>query len=244
MKLRLLYIFLSLLIVSSCSSVSKTSKNGGDPELTLQTVAAFKSAEQINENQWQLIFRKLDDCEYVLFHADLQKLNSLKDNLIIPSDNTYTTNTDFTNMMFIINYIEETSLLQGTGESAVVNRLKDIRRYPSDRFAAAGFQDDTIADDFILNLKKNVASDSIQEIAEMISFPLDAVIQKKKFKVKNSEHFIKDYNNIFSKKIKNTILNQPLADIQASPKGIIIGTGEILIKKIDDKIFITSIKSL
>ena len=243
MKLRLLYIFLSLLIVSSCSSVSKTSKNGGNPELTHQTVAAFKSAEQINENQWQLIFRKLDDCEYILFHADLQKLESLKDKLIIPLDNTYAANPDFINMMFSINYKEDTSLVQVTGESAVVKILKDIRRYPSDRFAAAGFTDDTAADDFILNLKKNVAGDSIDEISKMISFPLDAVIRKKKFKIKDPDAFAKDYNNIFSEKLKNVILSQPLADIQASPKGIIIGSGEILIRKIEDKIFITSINS-
>lgn len=243
MKLKILYILIPLLITSSCSSVSKNNKDKQNPELTFQTIAAFKSAEQITENNWQLIFRKLDDCQYILFLADIKKLNSLKYNLLISSDNTYSTNPDFVNLMFSINYTEENSLDQATGENAVVNRLKEVMRYPGDRFAAAGFEDDTSPDDFILSLKKNVASDSVQEISKMISFPLDAVVRKKRLKIKDPDSFIKDYNIIFNKRVKNAILSQPLADVQASPKGLIIGTGEIVIRRFDDKILITSINS-
>jgi hypothetical protein len=243
MKLKILYILIPLIITSSCSSVSKNTKANQNPELTLQTIAAFKSAEQINEQNWQLIFRKLDDCQYILFLADLEKLNSLKDNLVIPADNTFSANPDFINSMFRINYTEENSPDQATGENAVINRLKEVRRYPGDRFAAAGFEDDTSPDDFILSLKKNVSSDSADEIAKMISFPLDAVIRKKRLKIKDPDAFVKNYNNIFNKRVKNAVLSQPLADVQASPKGLIIGTGEIVIKRFDDKIFITSINS-
>lgn len=243
MKHKFLYILITLIIIPSCSSITKNSKDNKNPELTLQTIAAFKSAEQINGNNWQLIFRKLDDCQYILFLADIEKLNSLKDNLIISSDNTYSINSDFVNSMFRINYTEENLLDNATGENAVVNRLKEVMRYPGDRFAAAGFEDDTSPDDFILSLKKNVSSDQVQEIAKMISFPLEAVIRNKRLKIKDPDAFTKDYNNIFNKRVKNAILSQPLADVQASPKGLIIGKGEIVIKRFDDKIFITSVNS-
>ena len=77
----------------------------------------------------------------------------------------------------------------------------------------------------------------------MISFPLEAVIRRKKVKISDSDAFIKDYNLIFNKRVKTAILSQPLADIQASPKGLVIGTGVVCIKRIDDKIYITSINS-
>ncbi|HNX25368.1 MAG TPA: hypothetical protein PKG60_15080 [Spirochaetota bacterium] len=241
MKIKLLYILIPVLISASCSSITKNNLINNNPEITLQSIAAFKSAEQINGNEWQLIFRKVDDCQYVLFYTDINQMNTFKDKLIVLSDNSYSTNTDFINIRFSINYIEDTSLDQVTGENAVINRLRNINRFPSDRFATAGFADDTKADDFILNLKKYVAGNSIQEISEMLSFPLEAVIRKKKVKISDSKAFIKDYNIIFNKRVKNSILSQPLADVQAGPRGLVIGTDEVIIKLVDEKICITSV---
>lgn len=244
MKRILIYIIIPVLITVSCSGNLK--KNGDPdlkPEAILQTLAAFKSAEPINEKRCKLIFRKIDDCQYIIFYTDISTIKNFKENLILSDGNSIKTNHDFVNLRFKVNYTEEISPDQSTGENAVINRLKNIERSPSDRFAAAGFNDDTKADDFILNLKKYVKTESPSEISNMISYPLNITNKKNKFKITNPETFIKDYDIIFNSKVKDSIINQPLADIMASSKGLKIGTGEVWINITDNKINITTIKN-
>ena len=214
-----------------------------DQEIAFQTVAAFKSAEHIYENEWKLIFRKLDDCQYILFYTDINKLNTFRDNLVISSENGYVTNPDFVNLRFNIYYSEETAFDTITGENAIINRLKNINRSQSDRFAKAGFENDVQVDDFIINLKKFVKNDSVLEISNTISYPLNLTINKKKKQISDPKSLVNEYTNIFNKKVKNAILNQPIADVKVSVKGIIIGNGEILINRVEDKICITSINT-
>ena len=209
--------------------------------MTLQTVAVFKSAEHIYENEWKLIFRKLDDSLYIIFYADLSNIPSAEKNLILYTEDKYVTNPDFVNLRFFINYFEETVPDPVTGEDTVINRLKEISRSASDRFVSAGFEDDKPVDDFVLNLKNYVKSDSVEQISGMISYPLNVVIKKKKTTINDPVIFIRDYHFIFNKRVKNSIISQPLADITASSKGLLIGTGEILINLVDNKIKITSI---
>ncbi len=244
MKTQLLYILLPVIIAMSCTSNNiKDTNKINNPELTLQTTAVFKSAEQINENEWKLIFRKLDDCQYVIFYTDLRKLDSLSYKLIISSDKTYITNPDFVNSHFNINYIEEISPDPIKTGNGVINRLREINTLQRGRFSDAGFDNDLEADDFFLKLKNYVKNDSSQEISEMLLYPLNTVINKKRIKLNDSGMFIVNYNKIFNKRIKNAILSQTLADIKSSSKGLIIGKGEILINRINNKIFITSISN-
>ncbi len=243
MKHLLLYIVLPVMLLTSCSgSVKKEDLTDKKPEIILQTVAAFKNAEHIYENNWKLIFRKIDDCQYIVFYIDTNTINSFRDKLILSDGNSTLTNPDFVNLRFNVNYIEETPHYPLKGETGIVNILKSIERSSSDRFAAAGFEDDTAVEDFILNLKKYVKTDSTSEISNMISYPLNISNKKNKIKINNPESFIKDYNIIFNKKVKNSIINQPIADVMASSKGLMIG-GEIWINKVDSKIHITSINN-
>lgn len=244
MKKIFIYIVLPVLITASCSSNLK--KNGNQdlkPEALLQTVAAFKSAEPINENRCKLIFRKIDDCQYIVFYTDISTIKTFKENLVLSDGKSIITNHDFVNLRFKVNYTEETSPDQSVEQNAIINKLKSIERSPSDRFAAAGFIDDTKADDFILNLKKFVKTESPTEISNMISYPLNITNKKNKIRITNPEKFIKEYDAIFNRKVKDSIINQPLADIMASSKGLMIGTGEVWINIIDSKINITSIKN-
>ncbi|PKL18886.1 MAG: hypothetical protein CVV49_03790 [Spirochaetae bacterium HGW-Spirochaetae-5] len=244
MKHLILYIILPVLLLTSCSgSVKKEDLTDKQPEIILQTAAAFKSAEHIYGDDWKLIFRKIDDCQYIIFHTDINTINSFRDKLILSDGNSAFTNHDFVNLRFNVNYTEETSPDPVTGENGIINVLSSIERCSSDRFAAAGFEDDTAVEDFILNLKKYVKTDSTLEISNMISYPLNITNRKSRIKINNPESFIKDYNIIFNKKVKNSIINQPLADVMASSKGLMIGAGEILINKVDSKIHITSINN-
>lgn len=244
MKNITLYIILSILIFCSCSNnVIKENLPEIKPEILLQTIAAFKSAEHITENEWKLIFRKIDDCQYIIFYTDINTINSFKDNLILTDGNSNFINHDYLNLRFKINYTEETIPDSVANEINILNRIKSIERYSSDRFAVAGFQDDTAVEDFILNLKKYVKNNSTYNISNMISYPLNISNKNNMLKINDHESFIKEYNTIFNKKIKNLIINQPLADIIASSKGLKIGSGEIWINRVDDKINITSINN-
>jgi hypothetical protein len=244
MKNLILYIILPVMILTSCSgSAKRDDLTDKQPEIILQTAAAFKSAEHIYGNDWKLIFRKIDDCQYIVLHTDIETINSFKDKLILSDGNSDYTNHDFINLRFNVNYKEETLPDPVTGENGIINVLRSIQRSSSDRFAAAGFEDDTAVEDFILNLKKYVKTDSTLEISGMISYPLNITNRKNRIKINNPESFIKDYNIIFNKKVKNSIINQPLADVMASSKGLMIGGGDILINKVDSKIHITSINN-
>ena len=199
MKVKIMYILIPVLVSVSCSNnIRKNDIKNNNPEFIYQTIAAFKSAEHIYEDESKLVFRKLDDCQYIIFYTDIKKTDSSKDILIISSDKTFITNPDYVNLHFKINYIEETVLDPITGENAVINRLKDINRFPSDRFVEAGFDEDIRVDDFIINLKKNIKNDSITEISEMISYPLNTMINKKKYKINDPASFIKEYNLVFN----------------------------------------------
>jgi len=244
MKRIFIYIIIPVLLTASCSGNLK--KNGDQdlkPEAVLQTLAAFKSAEPVNEKRCKLIFRKIDDCQYIIFYTDISTIKTFKEDLILSDGNSIITNHDFVNLRFKVNYTEETSPDQSAAENTIINKLKSIERSPSDRFASAGFNDDTKADDFILNLKRYVKTESSSEISAMISYPLNITNKKNKIKITDPETFIKDYDIIFNSKVKDSIINQPLADIMASSKGLMIGTGEVWIKIIDSKINITSIKN-
>ncbi len=242
MKKKLLYLLIPVLLLISCSgNIKKTVINNTVPEMTLQTVAVYKSAEQIYENEWKLVFRKLDDSLYIELYADISKIQEAGKNLITLTDNEYVTNPDFVNLRFFINYSEETVPDPETGGNVIINRLIDISRSHSDRFASAGFEDDKPADDFILDLKNYVKTNSVEKISGMVSYPLNVVINKKKVKISEPGSFIKEYDTIFNNKVKNSVISQPLADVQASSKGLMIGTGEIWIKSVEGNIRIISI---
>jgi len=244
MKTKILPILLLFLIFISCSGNIKNDKiNKINSGITIQTIAAFKSAENVYENEWKLIFRKVDDCQYIIFFSDINLVNSFKDNLILLSENKYITNPDYVNLRFSINYAEEKVTDGTTGENIIINRVRNINRIQSDRYSLAGFDNDKIADDFIISLKNYIKSDSVIKISEMISYPLILITNKRKSKINEPELFVKNYKNIFNAKVKNSILNQPVSDVKAGSNGLIIGKGEILINLVNGKISITTVKT-
>jgi len=244
MKNIILYILIVFLFLISCSGNIKKDETGNTkPETILQTIAAFKSAEYVNGNEWKLIFRKIDDCQYIELYTDITKVRSFKDKLILNDGNSDFINHDYLNLRFSVYYTEESSPDPATGKLVLFNKLKNIERSSSDRFAVAGFENDIEAEDFILNLKKYVKTDSTSEISNMISYPLSIRNKRNRIKINNPESFIKDYKIIFNNKVKSSVLDQPLADIMASSKGLMIGSGEIWISVVDSKIHITSINN-
>ncbi len=244
MKNIILYIIIPVLFLISCSgNIKKDEPENTKPETILKTVAAFKSAEYVNGNEWKLIFRRVDDCQYIVLYTDISKIGSFKDKLVLTDGNSNFINHDYLNLRFSIYYTEESSPDPATGKLIIFNKLKNIERSPSDRFAVAGFENDISVEDFILDLKKYVKTDSTSEISNMILYPLNVKNKKNRIRINNPESFIKDYKIIFNKKVKTSILDQPLADIMASSKGLMIGAGEIWISIVDSKIHITSINN-
>lgn len=93
------------------------------------------------------------------------------------------------------------------------------------------------AEEFIrtFNIIKNAAANGDKKtISEYINYPITVYINNNKTVIYNSQQFIKNYNNIFTNKVKAALKNQHLNTIQTDSNGIIIGKGEIYFNFIND----------
>lgn len=242
MKIHITVLILLTLFVSCSSTQQSTNTPIKINNTAHQTLAVFKSIEQSGSEEYRLIFRKLDDCQYIIFTADLKKIEA-SDIIIKGVGGEIIANNDYINFRYKIEYIQEPAYDSLTAEKININRLISLNRASSDRFSEAGFQSDLPVYDFIVSFKQSVLLDSSDSIAQMINYPIHTVIKKKKIKISRPEEFIKYYHSIITKKIRESILNVRLADIKSTPKGLVIGDNEVLIKMIDDRIQIVSFNS-
>jgi len=88
---------------------------------------------------------------------------------------------------------------------------------------------------FFDGLKRAVAADDKTAVAAMISYPFQARINGKAIKLRDTAHFIADYDKIVTAKIKNAVAKQSYATLFANWQGVMIGDGEIWFSGIDNK---------
>lgn len=75
-------------------------------------------------------------------------------------------------------------------------------------------------------LVKLVAEDKREEVSKIINYPLN-FFSKKNVLVSNKKQFLKNYDIIFNKKIKNVIKNQNRNNFFCKSQGVMYGRGEI-----------------
>lgn len=242
-KIRAVIYIIAVLLVSCKSDTAKIKKPVERSGYIIQhTSAVFKNAELIFEDEWKVVFRKLDDSQYIIFSNSVNELKLLSYSFIIPDDKgIYSVSPDYMNIRFEIDYIETAMPDPVTGESIAINRMVNITRVPGERYSAAGISSDVEADEFIVRLKGFVRVDDAVSISGMISYPVTVFINKKKTRVTDAEMFVRYYGQIFNTKVINTLLAQSLGDVQADGKGLVIGKGEIRIALVNGAIMITEI---
>jgi len=241
------YLILAALILSTACTAAKTYHESETVEQPAETTtAAFKNIKQIDNDNWLLVFRRIDNCRYILFPLDNLQLFSLPYGFILKQDDVPITNIDYINLKFDISYIADknTAGPENDEGSETYAKLIKLERSETGRFKAARFERDRDAENFIMLIKDMVRNDEKESISALISYPLIVTIRKRKVIITGKDEFINNYYYIFNKKVKNSLHKQPLADIQGNAKGIMIGTGEIWINMVNSRILITAVNNI
>lgn len=83
-------------------------------------------------------------------------------------------------------------------------------------------------------LKTSVIRNDKKTIADYINYPLVVYINGDVTKISNETEFIQHYDDIFNSKIKSSLKNQELSNLKITPRGIIVGKGEIYFNLINN----------
>lgn len=244
-KVKIFIYIIAVLLVSCKSDTAKIKKPVEKSRYVIQhTSAVFKNAELIFEDEWKIIFRRLDDSQYIIFSNSVNELKLFSYGFITPDDNgLYRVSPDFMNIRFEIDYIETSMPDPLTGESIAINRIVNITRIPGDRFSIAGISSDIEADDFIMKLKSMVRGNDAAAISAVVSYPLTLFINRKKTQVTGAEMFIRYYGQIFNTRVTEALLAQSLGDVQADSRGLVIGKGELRIAPVNGILLVTEIRN-
>lgn len=80
---------------------------------------------------------------------------------------------------------------------------------------------------FFDRLKKAVDSGDKAAVASMVDYPFQARINGKAVKIRDQKHFVADYDQIVTSKVKNALARQTYATLFANWQGVMIGDGEV-----------------
>lgn len=89
------------------------------------------------------------------------------------------------------------------------------------------FGDHTRYHTFFDNLKKAVAAGDKAAVAAMIEYPFQVRIGGKSLKIRDAAHFIADYDQVITAKVKNALQGQTYETLFANWQGVMVGQGEI-----------------
>jgi len=80
---------------------------------------------------------------------------------------------------------------------------------------------------FFDTMKKSVAAGDKAAVAAMIEYPFQARIGGKSLKIRDAAHFIADYDQIITAKVKHALQTQTYETLFANWQGVMVGDGEI-----------------
>jgi len=80
---------------------------------------------------------------------------------------------------------------------------------------------------FFDKLKKAVSAGDKATVASMVDYPFQARIKGKAVKIRDQKHFVADYDQIVTSKVKNALASQTYATLFANWQGVMIGDGEV-----------------
>ncbi|MGK9171117.1 hypothetical protein KXR53_32795 [Inquilinus limosus] len=89
------------------------------------------------------------------------------------------------------------------------------------------FGDHKPYEQFFAKLKTAVADGDKETVASMIDYPFQARISGKAVKIRDQGHFVADYDQIITSKVKNAVAKQTYETLVANWQGVMIGDGEV-----------------
>ncbi|WP_028596541.1 hypothetical protein [Paenibacillus assamensis] len=108
-------------------------------------------------------------------------------------------------------------------------------------YEVAGIDDPAAFAQFFNNLKKEVAANNKKAVAGMIDYPLNVNKNGKTTKIKSKQEFIKKYNKIINKEVKQKLLAQKIDRVFVNAEGVMIGDGQMWISQFGTKIAVYAI---
>lgn len=96
------------------------------------------------------------------------------------------------------------------------------------------FGDHTRYRTFFDNLKKAVAAGDKAAVAAMIEYPFQVRIGGKSLKIRDAAHFITDYDQVITAKVKHALQEQTYETLFANWQGVMVGQGEIWFSGVGD----------
>lgn len=89
------------------------------------------------------------------------------------------------------------------------------------------FGDHVPYEKFFDKLKKAVGAADKETVASMVDYPFQARINGKAVKIRDQKHFVADYDQIVTGKVKDALAKQTYAALFANWQGVMIGDGEL-----------------
>lgn len=105
----------------------------------------------------------------------------------------------------------------------------------------AGFDNVKQFTGFYANLRRAVAQNNKEAVAQRISYPLSIYSNSKKRSILNKKQFIAEYDKIMTTEVKKALANQRLDDLFIRDQGVMVGNGEIWMAILDNKLGVYTI---
>lgn len=105
----------------------------------------------------------------------------------------------------------------------------------TNRYEVAGIDNSLEFNKTFLIIKKLVANNDKEQVANYIIYPLKVNTPTKKFTIKTKKEFITQYDTIFTNEIKTALTNQKVKDLFVNYQGVMVKNGEIWLGQSNSK---------
>ncbi|GGG88726.1 hypothetical protein [Paenibacillus radicis (ex Gao et al. 2016)] len=127
---------------------------------------------------------------------------------------------------------------QGTTAAAPAAITKADIKNP---YYVAGIDDPAEFTTYYAKLQKAVKDNKPEEVAKLISYPMNLNKDNKTYAISNKDEFIKKYDRIFTSRVREQLLAQKADKVFVNWKGIMVGEGDLWIGKQDNKLGVIAV---
>ncbi len=127
---------------------------------------------------------------------------------------------------------------QSTTASAPAAIAKADTKNP---YYVAGIDNPAEFTTYYAKLQKAVKDNKPEEVAKLISYPMNLNKDNKTYVISNKTEFIKKYDRIFTSRVREQLLAQKADKVFVNWKGIMVGEGDLWIGKQDNKLGVIAV---
>ncbi|REK76423.1 hypothetical protein [Paenibacillus paeoniae] len=111
----------------------------------------------------------------------------------------------------------------------------------SNPYYVAGIDSSAEFTTYFAQLQKAVKDNKPQQVADLISYPMNLNKDGKRTVIANKDEFIKNYDHIFTSRVQEQLLAQKADKVFVNWKGIMVGEGDLWIGKLNDKLGVIAV---